>query len=75
MRTVAAGKEGNDVPIEVVTERWRSKELDLVLLSTTDDPRRGRTTYEITEINVGEPDASLFAAPAGYTVKEVQPNP
>jgi len=40
------------------------------VMAIDDDPRRGRTTMEYEELSVGEPDASLFAPPAGYTVQE-----
>jgi hypothetical protein len=67
--TIPAGKEGNDQPLVVIAETWRSKELGLMMMAVDDDPRRGKTTTEYEELNLGEPDPSLFAAPAGYTVK------
>jgi hypothetical protein len=42
-------------------------------MAVKDDPRIGRSTFEIEELTVGEPDASLFAPPAGYKI--VDPNP
>jgi hypothetical protein len=72
-RTIPAGEEGNELPLVITTERWTSKELGLVLLGISDDPRRGRSTFELEELTVGEPDASLFAPPAGYKI--VDPNP
>jgi hypothetical protein len=33
------------------------------------DPRSGETTYRLTGITRGEPDASLFDLPAGVTIK------
>jgi hypothetical protein len=69
-RTIPAAEEGNDQTLVVVTETWRSKELGLVMMEVEDDPRRGKTTAEYEELTLGEPDPGLFAAPAGYTVKE-----
>jgi hypothetical protein len=65
--TIAAGEIGNDRPIEVVRETWYSSELQITLMSTTSDPRIGATTYEVTNLQRGEPSQSLFEVPAGYT--------
>jgi hypothetical protein len=69
-RTIPAGQEGNDLPLVVINENWRSKELGLTVRTISDDPRRGRTTSEYEELNLGEPDPGLFVPPAGYTVEE-----
>ena len=69
-RTIPAGEEGNDQPLVVINETWRSSELGLVVMTVSDDPRQGRTTAEYEELNLGEPDPALFAPPAGYTVQE-----
>jgi hypothetical protein len=69
-QTVLAGEAGNDQPLVVVREMWRSSDFDLLLYAMTDDPRRGRTAMEFEELNQGEPDPALFAPPAGYTVQE-----
>jgi hypothetical protein len=68
--TIAAGEIGNDRPLTTVTERWYSPELQVVVMSRTDDPQHGETTYRLSNIRRGEPDKSLFEIPAGYTVKE-----
>ena len=72
-RTIPAGEEGNELPLVIINERWTSKELGLVLMGISDDPRRGRSTYEVEELTVGEPDASLFAPPAGYKIVDQNP--
>lgn len=74
VRTIPAGEEGNDLPLEVVEEYWVSKQLGLAVMIVRDDPRQGRTTAEFEELNVGEPDPALFAVPAGYKVEDVHPN-
>jgi hypothetical protein len=74
-RTIAAGEIGNAKPIQVISERWYSSELQIVVKSTRSDPRFGTTTYAVTNIQKTEPDASLFTIPADYTVKEGGPGP
>ena len=71
--TIPAGRIGNDQPFNVVTESWRSADYGMVMFSTSDDPRFGKTTREVTDFQPGEPDAALFRAPEGYTVKDVSP--
>jgi hypothetical protein len=68
--TIPAGEIGNERPIEVTSERWYSPRLQTVVMSKRNDPRMGETVYRLTNINLGEPAASLFQVPAGYTVKE-----
>jgi hypothetical protein len=70
VRTIPAGEEGNDLPLEVINEQWTSKELGLTVILVDDDPRRGRTTVEFEDLSLGEPDPAVFAAPAGYKVVE-----
>lgn len=69
-RTIPAGEEGNDKPITVVTETWRSADLAMTLYAAQDDPRRGRITMEFQDLEMGEPDPALFAPPSGYKVIE-----
>ena len=68
--TVPAGEIGNDQPMEIVDEIWIAKDLGLAMLAVNDSPTNGRTTTEVMELNQAEPDAALFAAPAGYKVVE-----
>jgi hypothetical protein len=71
--TIPAGEIGNERPIEVVSERWYSPELQVVVLSRHSDPRFGETTYRLTRLARGEPDRSLFEVPADYKVEEASP--
>jgi hypothetical protein len=68
--TILAGEIGNERPIEIVSERWYSPELQTVVMTRHSDPRFGETTYKLTNISRTEPDRSLFELPAGYTLKE-----
>ena len=71
--TIPAGTIGNDLPIQIVSERWYSPELKTVVMSKHSDPRMGDTVYRLTNINRSEPSRSLFEAPADYTVAEGKP--
>ncbi len=66
--TIPAGAIGNERPIEIVYEKWYSKELQLVVMSKRSDPRYGEQTYRLTNIIRSEPDSSLFSVPTGYTM-------
>lgn len=66
---IPAGQIGNEKALQVVSERWYSADLQIVLRSTRTDPRSGTTTYTVTNIQRTEPSATLFAVPAGYTVQ------
>jgi len=68
--TIPAGEIGNERAIEIVSERWYSPELQLVVMTRHSDPRFGETTYKLTNINRTEQAKSLFEVPAGYTIKE-----
>lgn len=68
--TIPAGSIGNVRPIEIVSERWYSPELRVVLFSRRADPRSGETIYRLTNITRAEPDASLFQVPADYKIED-----
>jgi hypothetical protein len=68
--TIPAGEIGNERAIEIVSERWYSPELQLVVMTRHSDPRTGETTYKLTNINRAEPVKSLFEVPSDYTIKE-----
>ena len=72
--TIPAGAIGNEKAIAIVSERWFSPELQVVLMSTHRDPRFGETTYRLTDITRGEPEKSLFEVPSDYTVREGPPD-
>jgi hypothetical protein len=71
--TIAAGEIGNELPIEIVFERWYSPELQTVVMSKQSDPRFGENTYRLTNINRSEPPHSLFEVPADFTTQEAGP--
>jgi hypothetical protein len=69
-RTTPAGYEGNDRDIVTVMESWNAPALGIMLRSINDDPRFGKTTTEVTDIQQTVPDPALFKAPDGYQIKE-----
>src|SRR5580698_5165936 len=68
--TVPIGAQGNDRPMVTAGETWYSQELKMAVLSTYSDPRNRESTTKLVNISRAEPDASLFAPPAGYSVVE-----
>ncbi len=68
--TIPAGAIGNANPIVITNERWYSPELQTVVMIKRSDPRMGTTTFQLTNIQKQEPDASLFQVPPDYTVKQ-----
>jgi hypothetical protein len=72
-RVIAEGTVGNDRAFTTTEELWHSKELDVNVQVKRTDPRWGTRTATMTEINLGEPDASFFQIPEGYRVGK-EPN-
>ncbi len=68
---IAADEIGNEQPIRVRTEQWFSPALGVVVESLHSDPMVGETTYKLSSIRQGEPDAALFRVPAGYTTEQM----
>lgn len=68
--TIPAGQMGNDLPIQIVTERWYSPDLQMNILTRRTDPRTGETVTKLTNVSRAEPAHSLFEPPADYKVSE-----
>jgi hypothetical protein len=69
--TIPTGEIGNDRPIAVVHEEWRSPELKIVVKTIDTDPRTGEQTMELQGLSRADPDPALFQAPPGYQVKDM----
>jgi hypothetical protein len=67
---IAAGEAGNELPLTIINEQWRSPELQVLVLTKHSDPRIGATTYRLTNIQRDEPDRALFTVPAGYRLRD-----
>jgi hypothetical protein len=65
---IDAGEIGNDRPIQIVTERWYSRDLQTAVKTIHSDPRTGQETLQLTNISRTEPSPDLFQVPAGYQV-------
>jgi hypothetical protein len=68
--TIAAGRIGNELPLQVVSETWYSPDLRTVVMSKRSDPRMGETTLRLANINRADPPKALFEVPADYKVIE-----
>jgi hypothetical protein len=66
--TIPAGAIGNERAIDIIYERWFSKDLDLIISSKHSDPRFGDQIFKLTNIMRVEPDSSLFTVPADFKV-------
>lgn len=73
--TFPAGSMGNERPINIVSERWYSPELQTVVMTRHSDPRFGETNYRLTNINRSEPARTLFEVPSDYTLKAEDAHP
>jgi hypothetical protein len=68
--TIPAGQIGNEQPLTIVSEQWRSPDLKVLVMTRHADPRTGESTYRLTNIIRAEPDRSLFMVPPDYEVKD-----
>jgi hypothetical protein len=66
--TIPAGAIGNEKPISMVRETWYSPAIAAVVESTTEDPRYGKTTYHLTNVQLSEPSRSLFEPPVDFKI-------
>jgi hypothetical protein len=70
--TIPAGQIGNEQPINIVTERWYSADLQTTIMVKHSDPRNGDTVTHYTNITRAEPVPTLFQPPADYKVNETR---
>lgn len=70
VETIPAGAMGNNRPIETVHERYYAPDLKMTVFSRRSDPRSGEFIYRMSDVKRGEPDASLFRIPSGFTETE-----
>jgi len=68
--TIEAGAIGNDRPIQIISERWYSPDLQVDVMTRHSDPRNGEEMIRLINISRAEPDSSLFQVPAGYQITE-----
>ena len=66
--TIPAGAFGNLRPIEIVTDRWFSPDLKIVVESRRSDPLSGEVHYSLRNLVRAEPEPDLFQVPAEYSI-------
>lgn len=67
---IPAGQLGNDKPIQVVSEKWFSPELQMIVYSRHLDPVAGEHVFKLVNIKRTEPSADLFAVPSGFRIEK-----
>jgi hypothetical protein len=73
--TIPAGAMGNRLPIRLVSERWYSPQLKVVVMTRRVDPRFGETRFRLANIVRGEPPAHLFEVPSNFRIEDRQRPP
>lgn len=68
--TIPAGQIGNEREINITWERWYSPELQTVVMTKSNDPRSGQTTFRLTNIQRSEPPISMFEVPSDYKTED-----
>jgi hypothetical protein len=64
--TLPIGAFQKNHEIQIMDERWISKELQLLMYSRTEDSEYGTLEHRVTKISRDDPPAELFEIPAGY---------
>jgi hypothetical protein len=67
-QVIPAGTVDNDRDMTVLSETWTSPELGYIVRQMTSDPRTGKITTELSNIDRSEPDPAQFKLPEGYKV-------
>jgi hypothetical protein len=56
-----------------ITESWFSRDLQMIVLTETDDGEGGHSTMKLVDIVRADPDPHLFEVPSDYVAKETNP--
>ena len=67
------GTKGNDRPLSIVSEVWKSPELQLIVLNKLTNPQTGERTQKLMNISRAEPPLGLFRPPLDYRLVD-EPN-
>lgn len=68
--TIPAGQMGNEQPIQIVTERWYSSDLQATVMVKRSDPRQGDSVTRYTNVTRAEPSPTLFQVPSDYKIQD-----
>ena len=66
--TINAGVIGNQKAEPIVKEFWYSPRLGINVITKRFDPRHGVQNFEVSNINLSEPNPKMFQPPADYRV-------
>ena len=73
------GAFGNDRSVVATREFWHSARIGINLISHVSGPHVGSQSFKVTDVNLAEPDPSLFQLPEGFVVvdhrRSAQPAP
>ena len=67
---LAVGSVGNERPITITIDQWFSPQLGVVIESSSRSSTGHENLYRLEQIELGEPDATLFQIPADYQREE-----
>lgn len=70
---IPVGQIGNTKPLQVITEKWLSPELQVVIMSRHLDPLAGEHIFKLVHIKRGEPSADLFKVPSDFRIESSNP--
>jgi hypothetical protein len=70
---IPAGYRGHSKPIELVDERWESRDLKLLISAHISDTRAGELDYLVTNIRRVEPPPDLFVVPPDHSFGPIDP--
>jgi hypothetical protein len=67
--------EKNQQPLTRTSEVWFAKDLavDVRIVARDPNPEAGDQQTDLINITYGDPDSSIFARPAGYSIQPTQP--
>lgn len=65
---IPAGRIGNDRELIQTNEIWFAPSLGFEVRHLIDDPQSGKTTTDVTHLDLSEPPLSTFRPPEGYEV-------
>ena len=69
---IPAGEIGNDNPLRVTREYWYAPQIGVNVLSKLQDPTFGSQTFEVVDIDLRDPDPTLFRPPAGSRIIDLR---
>jgi hypothetical protein len=74
---IPVGQIGNDRELVQTNESWFAPSLGFEVRRINDDPRSGKSTTEVTHLDLSEPPLATFQPPEGYevTVEEMHQVP